>query len=70
VFDIKILHKNGSVCFLKIWSFCPFFRLNSPKKQGTKYEGQGTGDRDKGEGARRKEQGTWENKPKYFLHAS
>ena len=68
------LHISDIAGSLKTWSFCPFHRLNSPKKkvQGTKYEVQGERKRDrvKGQGASRKEQGTWENKPKYFLHAS
>ena len=42
MFNIKILHKNGSVCFLKIWSFCPFRRLNSPKEQGSRDEIRGS----------------------------
>ena len=29
-----MLRINSAVGFLKIWSFCPFSRLNSPKKEG------------------------------------
>ena len=69
MFDIKILHKNGSVCFLKKWSFCPFRRLNSPKEQGTRGEIRRSRGKDKnppppagdkkgkGQGVRRKEHG-------------
>ena len=47
MFNIIILHKDGSVCFLKIWLFCPFFRLNSPEKQGSRDDGQGEKDEEK-----------------------
>ena len=37
---------NSSIGFLKIWSFCPFRRLNSPKKQGASEARRMPGDKD------------------------
>jgi hypothetical protein len=45
VYNIRYLHEYRTVGSLKIWSFCPFPRLNSPKNKV-----KGSRDKDKGKG--------------------